>query len=74
MEERIIADNKIKCIEKHILSYIFKHNGFQENEQVNMLKYKIDDEIKTDFGGYISYGEIENILNDLIERKLIDKN
>ncbi len=73
MAETIEYSEKIKCIEKNILSYIFKKNGFKEDEFTNKIHFKISDSLKEDWGNLISKDEIEKVLSDLIDKKYVDR-
>ena len=70
MAETIEYSEKIKCIEKNILSYIFKKNGFKEDEFTNKIHFKISDSLKEDWGNLISKDEIEKVLSDLIDKSM----
>ena len=74
MVETVENSEKTRCIEKHIISFLFKKNGFQENEYTDKVHYKISDQLRKDWGSFISNDEIDIVLSNLIESKFIFRN
>lgn len=73
MTQTIEKTERIKCIEKNILSFIFTKDKFKEDEYTNKIHYKISDSLKDDLGNYVPNDEIDKVLSDLIDKKYIDR-
>lgn len=74
MQESIENNEKIKCIEKNILSYIFKNDEFKEDEYTNKIHYKIYNSLSLDWENTASYDEIDRTLSVLIDKNYIYRN